>query len=509
MAKNKKKKKKSQNLTSAQKLNALISNPNIPMTTKRQEFGKWFVSELNKLPLSDLNVRENKTYTNYTKENYRSYMANPKTNETKIRNMSRFLYRVSGPYRRLINYYADIPLFYWNLMPVINTQSPPDTNRLLKQYHSLLTKLTNMNLAQEMRPVLQRALIDGVFYGIIYEDKNSFFIQGLDSEYCKIQEIEDGCFNFAFNLAYFDKNKTKLDYWDPMFKEMYDLYRTDTTNYKWQMVDNKRSICIKFDPSNLDENLPAFVGIFEGLIDLIDARTLQRAKDEIENYKLILQKIPYFKDTDDVDDFALEIDTAMQFYNRLLDVVPSSVGVALSPMEVDTVDFKPDDNSNDLLANSMRSVFDDSGTSQMLFNGERSGSVGLDASIKTDVAYVWRLVEMIERWIRRYIKYNTSSIKFDFEILRVDIFNHDKAVELQLKLASSGVPNKLKLAATSGISPLQSISNQYFENEILQLHESWKPLQTSYTQSAGRPAAEDPSDSTATNIDLNGNQNTV
>ena len=64
----------------------------------------------------------------------------------------------------------------------------------------------------------------------------------------------------------------------------------------------------------------------------------------------------------------------------------------------------------------------------------------------------------------------------------------------------------MKLAATSGMSPSETLSNQIWENQILKLHEKWVPLQTSYTMSAdaGRPAnaeGEDSSDSTAKNRD--------
>lgn len=115
-------------------------------------------------------------------------------------------------------------------------------------------------------------------------------------------------------------------------------------------------------------------------------------------------------------------------------------------------------------------------------------------------------MKQIERWVKRYINYRKGQISFNFEILDVHVFNKDAAVERELKLANSGVTNKMKLVATSGMSPYEALSNEIWENQILKLHEKWIPLQTSYTMSAdaGRPAnaeGEDTSDSTAKNRD--------
>jgi len=472
---------------------------------------QMYAAQLAKLMVSDIGKKATRTYTQYTKENYRTYIQNPSSNEKNIREMSNFFYRASMPYRRFVNYMSDIPLFYWNLTPQLDFTSTVSPDKILKNYYKILQILQNMSMPHEFRKILNTVFREGIFYGFIYTDKNSFFIHKLDPEYCRIVEIEAGCFNYAFDLSFFDKYATYLEYMDPYFTTLYNVYQRDKTNQRWQLVDPQRSICIKTDPDNVDENLPMLIGIFEALIDLIDARTLQRSKDEIQNYKLIVQKIPYFDDTKEVDDFSLDIETALKFYRTLVDVVPEAVGVALSPMDVDTIDFKTDDNSNDLIATSMNNVFDESGLPKLLFNSNTTGSVGLDGSIKTDVAWVWKTVECLERWVQRYIMYNTTgNTKYFFEILRVDIFNRDAVSTHELALANSGVPNKMKLAATSGMNPYETLSAQIFENEVLQLHMKWIPLQTSYTQSGEADAEiKEPNDEGDRNADANGNVDEV
>ena len=227
---------------------------------------------------------------------------------------------------------------------------------------------------------------------------------------------------------------------------------------------------------------------------------------------MILQKIPLFSESSakDLDDFKLELDTVLQFSNQLADNVPEEVGVITTPMELDTIDFVPDDNDSDLVSNSMKQIFDSSGVSQLIFNSNTSGSTGVDASIKSDTAITWNLVGAIERWVKRFIKYRETTITFNFEILDVNIFNKDAAVSRELSLANSGVPNKMKLAATAGLTPTEVITNMIWENQMLEIHNNWIPLQTSYTmsgdESGGRPSADDDpaspvNDSTAKNKD--------
>lgn len=478
-----------------------------------QEMKRLIFSAASALQFGSLTKIPSKTYTRFTKENYRTYIENPVGNEKQLRAMSQFLERVSMPYRRILWYYASIPRFYWSLTPKLSFLEPPDEETVVQQYTEMCTTMENFDLPQEMKNVIFFTLRDGAFYGFLYEDDTSTFLYRLDPDYCRPIQIESGVFNFAFDFSYFKKYPDALELWswDSSFKSMYDAYQKDTTNMRWQILDPERSICIKADPGT-DEVLPFFIGIFEALLDLIDARTLQRNKDIIENYKLIVQKIPIFGDTSskDMDDFKLEMETVMAFSQQLADSVPDNVGIATTPMEIGTVDFKPDDNS-DIISTSMKTVFDDSGVSQMLFNDNRSGSVGLDASIKTDIALAWIWVDAIERWCKRFINYRTSSTKFSFEILDVNIFNKDAAIEQELKLANSGVPNKLKLAATAGISPTDIMSAQIFENQILKVHENWIPLQTSYTQSGnvGRPESDEPNDNTDKNKDAEGNKETI
>lgn len=484
----------------------------VDQAKRYQQFQQMIFAAANQLQFGNLLKTVTPTYTQYTKDNYRTYIQNPSRNEKDIRAMSQFLTRVSAPYRRLLWYFATIYSFYWNLMPEIDITDPPDEESLMQAYKEMCNNIDRLEMPVEMTNIIYFMLRDGIFYGFLYEDDESIFIHRLNPDYCKPVQLEAGVFNFAFDFSYFKKYPEALESWDSSFQSGYNAYEKDNTNMRWQILSPEQTICIKADP-DLDEILPFFIGIFEALLDLIDARTLQRNKDVIQNYKLITQKIPFFSNDDakTTDDFKLEIDTVLKFANQLADSVPEAVGVATTPMEIDTIDFKTDDNSNDLVSSSMKQIFDDSGVSQLIFNSNTTGSTGVDASTKTDASLVYQWVRQIERWVKRFINYRKGQISFNFEILDVHIWNKDAAVDRELKLANSGVPNKMKLAATAGMSPSEVMSAQVWENQYLKIHENWIPLQTSYTMSsdsAGRPSNEETgkvNDSTDVNKDSGDN----
>lgn len=475
-----------------------------------------FFAKMQQIQLRQVGKNVTKSYTQFTKADYRSYIENPANNEKNLREMSRFFYRVSTPYWRLIQYYSQLHLFYWTITPHLDFTGTVKQDKILKDYYKVLQFLVNMNLEHEMRKALTSVFKDGVFYGFVYNTNDSFYIDPFDPDYCQIAGVEDGSYTFNFNFKYYDQHPILLESIDKSLTSQYNKYKNGSAE-QWQLIDPQRSICIKANEENALEILPPLIGIFEDLMDLIDYKALIRNREEIMNYKMVIQKIPHRNNSGKVDDFEIDMDTAEAFHAQMQAIVPESVGVGLSPMDIETVEFKQDDSDVDILAKAVRTIFDDAGTSLMLFNSDKSGSVGLDASIRTDEAMVFSMVRQIERWIRRYLKYEFKQ-KYDFRFLDMTVFNRDKVLERELQLAQNSMPNKLTLMCAAGVNPLTTLSSLIFENEILKLHERFMPLQTSFTQSSssksdkgGRPEKDgaDLTDSGANSKDANSNTDTI
>ena len=111
------------------------------------------------------------------------------------------------------------------------------------------------------------------------------------------------------------------------------------------------------------------------------------------------------------------------------------------------------------------------------------------------------LLRQVERWINRKLKIDDKKYQFKINMLNTTQYNQSEKIGQELKSAQFGLPNKIKLATTMGLSQSSIGSMAYLENEILRIHDNWIPLQSSHTQNndinskaptdeGGRPAKE-------------------
>ncbi len=84
---------------------------------------------------------------------------------------------------------------------------------------------------------------------------------------------------------------------------------------------------------------------------------MRDTKEELGNYKVMVQKLPMRKDSDINNDFAIDYETMMQFHNQVCKVVPKQVGVITSPMEIDEFKFEEQKADSDKIAKTERDLF--------------------------------------------------------------------------------------------------------------------------------------------------------
>ena len=121
------------------------------------------------------------------------------------------------------------------------------------------------------------------------------------------------------------------------------------------------------------------------MIDLLDYENLIKAKTELEASVLLLQKIPLLSGTKEINDFAVDLDLVQAMDGLLSEAAPSLAATAYSPCDLEVVSFKTNDTSDtDIFANSLSNLMSKVGVSEMLFNSDKGGSVGLKHSIELD-----------------------------------------------------------------------------------------------------------------------------
>jgi hypothetical protein len=336
-----------------------------------------------------------------------------------------------------------------------------------------------MNIQHEFRKVMTVVFREDIFYGYEHETKDSYFIQPLNADYCKISSIEDGCYNFAFDFSYFTgSNESKVDMFPSEFKKKYNIYKKDR-NKQWQELDPNKTICIKMN-EDVDFPLIPFMGVFESLYDIEDFKALEKAKSEIGNYKMLALRIPL----DDEGNFKLDGEVAKEYYRLAASVLPANIGLILTPMEITDHSFEKDKVDSDEVAKAERDYWSGAGVSQLLFNSEKSSSATIGNSIKSDEDIVFRVIRSLERWLNRKIKYMKYTHQFRVKLLDVTKYNQQEVFENLLKAAQYGAPTKTAMIASLGYSPLDVINMSILENDILDYKDAFIPLSSSHTMTS-------------------------
>lgn len=429
-------------------------------------------------------------------------------NQEKLREISTILFAKSPQYKRLLEHFSDMPLFSHILTPM-NDLKNVNKAKANKQYTQLAELLKMMNIRHEMRKVLKIAFREDTFFGYVHKEKRSFYIQHIDASICMISSTEDGVYNYSIDMSYFKSDETKLVSYASEIQEKYVAWKAlknkNPQLSDWVELDSKNTICIKINQEML-ESFPPFAGSFDAIFDIEGFKQLRKDKEELGNYMILTQELPIRKDSQDNNDFMIDEDTMRFFHSQAVGAVPDNVGVITSPMKIEPVKFEKDRADNDGVGKSTRDFWEGSGTSQMLFNADKSTSEGLKASIKTDEEIIFGVLTQIERWINRYFKFQFADLYYGVKMLPVTYFNQEVTYKMYLELATYGAPTKLMMVATAGLEPIEVINMAYLENEILNLNEEFIPLQSAHTMpneegvdpnaTGGRPKTKKPSDET-------------
>lgn len=451
-----------------------------------------------------LNARkESVIYRRFKKEDVVKLLENPQANEKKIRELSGFLYEVSGHYRRLVDYYSSIMLYNYTVVPTKVT--PKITKKkYLECYYYVINECDKFNLKQECKNAIKIAVRDGVFFGLCYETDDSFYIKPFNHDFAQVEYIEDGCYTFSIDLNYFAGKEYLLPMYGVEFETAYLNYKGDSKrkikgDKTKRYFEPKNGICIKADESDPIYSLPLFTGLLLDVYSIEDYNMIQKVKAENENFKALSMKMDV--DEDGVPKMDYEI--AMKYYNQACGNLPDGIGLILSPFSMDEYSFTSGSSSErNAVSDAVASFWEASGTSSLIFGScKATSSASLTLSVKPDEAISYSLLLQIQRFFNKQLKKKNLGYGFKIEFLMQSIFNTDEVCNRYQKAAQYGVAgSKLKYAASLGISPSDSIGYSYLEDTALNIGtKSWiTPLISSNTMSnggldssGGRPTTEE------------------
>lgn len=452
----------------------------------------------------------NKTFTQYTKDLVKTYVQSPSTNQDTLREISRFLCRNSMLYQKMIMYMASMPLFYYTITQVNNLYEDIEPEKALKDYQKVLENFDRFSLKKDMYTALYLGIRDGIYVGYAYDDKQGrTFLMPLDVQYCRITgKNEYGEWVVYFNAAFFDSGNNSefvlgvdgegsYATWDEVFISGYRSYKDQGRDYQWfRLPPEKCCVLLVGSEDEFSFPLPFFLPLFTDLLDLLDLQQILQSKTELENYALIVNKIPLVDNgnSGDVDDFAISMEMVNYFRQLEEQSVPDLVGVITAPFDVDKITFNDTSHASDTdaLAKSINNLFSNSGLTQTVVSGGNSTSnLAIKFAQLADQSNVWIWVNRLESWLNFYIRENIAK-GYIFEILRITWFNEDDYIQKYKDIATLGGPALDYLSVVEG-SPYKAINKIRFENAI-GIKDIMIPLQSSYNSSSdsvGRPRSDD------------------
>ena len=462
-------------------------------TEKVENVKQYFAALENVLQLIDLTTNSTKTWTVYSKDSLRTYLQSPysATSQNNLRSLAKFLYTLSFPLRRIVNYFASLPDFsMYNVNLDFSLFEDNDEEALLQDYENACRFIRKMNLEMNMFKLLVIAWREGIVYFQPYQDDDgTMLLMPLDSQYCKISSVGyNNLLHVAYDFSYFTgTNSFYLDIWDPEYKKKYNAYQRDTS-LRWQELETARAF--KIDISDIDLVVPTFASLFEGLIDLVDLQSLIAVKDSLDIYKLLVMKIPLLN-SKNPDDLALNLGLAQKFYNKALEILPEEIGLILSPgMDIDSVSFDKNATSDtNAIADSYKNLMEQTGISQIFDSSRLTGASSVKMSMLADAMMATKgLMPQIEAFINERIQMEYANSTAYIKFIDVTAYTRDDRIAQIEKAANAGLPVKQEYMALLGYNPLEAISADWLETKLgLSVTRFVNPLVSSHTQS-GSPS---------------------
>lgn len=443
------------------------------------------------LQLINLEKTKNVTSSTYSRENLRSYLQAPatETNQKSLRKLSDFLYNISHIYKRMIKYKAEqITCKSWVAYPMVSIAEDNDVEKIKQDYENVCRIVTNMHMETQILKLMLRVWKHDIVYGYIYGDPSTdegFYIHPLDPDYCRIYgaDFQSGVLHIAYDMSYFRTYPDDLDYFDKEFQTLYRKYEND--NIKWKELPIEKTLCFKINIDNLDYPIVPFSGLLEEIINLEDLQAVQNVVDELGAYKLIWAKIPTISGTKDVDDFAIDLNLANEFYKKLLSIIPDGVNLAMSPMDLDTIDFNANSTAEDTntLNKAYQNLIETNGS--IVLNSNRiTHSEAFKKAMMVECFDAMKPVDQINAWINLYLKNNHGIENFIVEFSDVSPYFVEDRIKTLKEAGQYGMPVKLEYASLLNETPMKERGMAFIENALGLGVTDWiTPLVSSNTQS--------------------------
>ena len=409
-----------------------------------------------------------------------------------LRQVSDYFFRTSGIYSRLCRYMAYLYKYDWFIVPRRLSDNIKD-DKVIEGWVKASVFLERCNLKRTFGEIALKVIKNGSYYGYLMKEPNGCYLQELPANYCRSRYRMNGQYLVEFNIKYFDEAFSDMQYrlrvlkmFPKEFQKAYIAYKNGSLekDYSgdetgWFLLDS--SLAVRF--CLCDSDAPLFISVIPALLDLEDAKKLDKDKMAQQLLKIVIQKLPIDKN----GDLIFDVDEGQMLHNNAVAMLSEAIGVDVLTTfaDVDVADLSDRSNvsSVDWIEKAEHSVYTEGGVSQNQFN--TSGNLALEKSIANDEATLSDLIYQFEEFAERLLapfNKNSKKLFYSFHILPTTIYNYKDLAKMYKDQTNIGF-SKLLPQVAMGHSQADIISTAIFENGMMKLNDLFTPPQMSSTTS--------------------------
>lgn len=395
--------------------------------------------------------------------------------------LSEFFFRTNGLYKRFIVHYATFLCYAWILIPHIkNTKDKITDSKNAKVYYELSNFCTKFAIEKKCITFTKEILVKGAYFGLIQETDGEIGIQELPFKYCRSRYKNYKDIDIVeFDLSFFDSirdeglRKEILNSYPKLIQKAYFKFHYKNGD-RWIFLPDTMGVYFCF----FNEN-PFFLDLIPLLDSLEEYKNIDKQRNLQALKHILVQKVKV-----DGDKLVFEPDEAAEMHEGVLEMLADNpdMDVITTYNDITLLDLAADDDDKTEIEDIFNLIFPTAGVSQELFNA--TTEAGINYSLNNDLAMMMTLAYKYSNFFTYLFnnKFSNKKIEFKLSILPVSYYNLKEYLERAKELASFGYSFFIPVVAT-GIDQNNLIDLKNLENELCNLDEILKPLQSSYTQS--------------------------
>ena len=407
--------------------------------------------------------------------------------------LSEFFFATNGLYKRIILHYATFLTYSWVLVPYPKDRYGRGNiaeKKTAATYYSAADFCTTFQIDRKCGLFAKEILVKGAYYGLIHDEGKNVVIQDLPFDYCRsrfknAQDVDI----VEFDMKFFDTIRDEqlrteiLKTYPNYIGKAYRKYKYHGGE-RWLFLPAEAGIYFCYF-----EERPFFLDLIPLLDDLDDYKEIDKDRNVQALKKILVQQVL----TDGMK-LVFEPQEAQEMHEGTIEMLGNNpdVDVLTTYNKVDLLDMSSDDDEKTEINDVQNLIYSSAGLSKELFFS--TTEAGLNYSIYNDLAMMMILGQRFAHFFTALLnyKFENKKVKFKLLILPISYYNSADYTSRAKELASFGYSFLTPILST-GLDQTNLSALKDLENDLLDLDEVLKPLQSSYTQSgkaAGEPIGE-------------------